>query len=157
MKWNNFDIIKSRAIFITMWGNFFYKAEQILQSRAITSKQCRTEEKSENRGRDLDFGNLLLDSSLICLATENLLVGIPENLKFCQNQKKEEITPQLVSLRNNDIKMFLVLFFLNSQNISRKLTITEGDYVTFWVLLYLNRSRQWLFVLNTPGIQKYFY
>ena len=43
----------------------------------------------------MDFGNLLFDSPLICLATDNLLIGISEKLKFCQSQKKEQIIPPL--------------------------------------------------------------
>ena len=69
---------KSGATFITKWANNY----KVVQG---TNQMKETGE--------IDFGNLLLHSPLICLATDTLPVRILEKLKFCYNQKKEEITP----------------------------------------------------------------
>ena len=70
---------KSGATFITKWANNY----KVVQG---TNQMKETGE--------IDFGNLLLHSPLICLATDTLPLRILEKLKFCYNQKKEEITPQ---------------------------------------------------------------
>ena len=42
---------------------------------------------------EIGFGNLFLRLPLICLAIDTLSLGILEKLKFCYNQKKQEIAP----------------------------------------------------------------
>ena len=77
------QVLKRRTIFITKWVNVItnwdnsYKVVQYRRQMKETGK--------------IDFYNLFLHSTLICLASV-ALIGIIETLKFCYNQKKEAIT-----------------------------------------------------------------
>ena len=76
------QVLQSRANFHYK-VNFYYKVRQVLHSWAIITKQCHTESKWEKWERAKAFGKLLLDSTLIFLVKDNLLLGIPEKFKFC--------------------------------------------------------------------------
>ena len=54
--------------------NFYWKVGQLLQS---------TKRKQEKRGKTINFGNLVPYSPLICLATDNLPLGISKKLNHC--------------------------------------------------------------------------
>ena len=69
----------------------YFKAEQTVlkkgaflgQGGTFIIKWGSTEYKCERRGRPTDFGNQLPDFTIICLAKDNLLLGIPEKLNNC--------------------------------------------------------------------------
>ena len=123
------------ATFITNWDNN-YKV-----------MQCRRQIKETGK---IDFGNLLLHSTLICQVTDLYPYrNYWEVDKFCYNQKKEEIRPSpdlsvwLVSLRNIYLEVFLVLKIIKIlQNLYPLRRLIS---ITLQVQLYLNHSRQWIF------------
>ena len=67
IKQDSFFELQSEAIFTRKWG-YKYK---VLQYR-----------RQMKETKEIDFGNLLLYSSLICLATDSLPLGILEKLKL---------------------------------------------------------------------------
>ena len=67
IKQDNFFELESEAIFTRKWGNK-YKVVQYRRQMKET--------------KEIDFDNLLLYSSLICLATDSLPLGILEKLKL---------------------------------------------------------------------------
>ena len=123
------------ATFITNWDNN-YKV-----------MQCRRQIKETGK---IDFGNLLLHSTLICQVTDLYPYrNYWEVDKFCYNQKKEEIRPSpdlsvwLVSLRNIYLEVFLVLKIIKIlQNLYLLRRLIS---ITLQVQLYLNHSLQWIF------------
>ena len=67
IKQDSFFELQSGTIFTTKWGNN-YKVVQYRRQMKET--------------KEIDFGNLLLHSPLICLATDTLPLGILEKLKL---------------------------------------------------------------------------
>ena len=67
IKQDSFFELQRGAIFTTKWGNN-YKVVQYRRQMKET--------------KEIDFGNLLLHSPLICLATDTLPLGILEKLKL---------------------------------------------------------------------------
>ena len=67
IKQDSFFELQSGAIFATKWGNNY----KVMQYR-----------KQIKETKEIDFGNLLLHSPLICLATDTLPLGILEKLKL---------------------------------------------------------------------------
>ena len=81
---------------------------------------------------EIDFGNILLYWTLICLATHTLpLYEFFKSWKsvMIKRKKKSHVSAWLVNLRNNYLELFLVLktIFLDSFKILRKLSITKSD------------------------------
>ena len=67
IKQDSFFELQSGAIFTTKWGNNY----KVVQYR-----------RQIKETKEIDFGNLLLHSPLICLATDTLPLGILEKLKL---------------------------------------------------------------------------
>ena len=123
------------ATFITNWDNN-YKV-----------MQCRRQMKETG---EIDFGNVLLYSTLICQVTD----FYPDRNywevdKFCYNQKKRNhtfttnLSVWLVSLRNIYLEVFLVLKIIKIlQNLYLLRRLIS---ITLQVQLYLNHSPQWIF------------
>ena len=87
IKWDSFDILLSRVI--TKQGKWYYKVGKLLLKSGVDItkwgnyyKVVRYKKQMTETGEGIDFGNLLLDSALICLATENFPLKIPGKLKF---------------------------------------------------------------------------
>ena len=57
--------------------NFYWKVGQLLQS---------TKRKQEKRGKTINFGNLVPYSPLICLAADNLPLGISKEIPHHHNR-----------------------------------------------------------------------
>ena len=123
------------ATFITNWNNN-YKVMQWRRQMKETG--------------EIDFGNVLLYSTLICQVTD----FYPDRNywevdKFCYNQKKRNYTfttnlsVWLVSLRNIYLEVFLVLKIIKIlQNLYLLRRLIS---ITLQVQLYLNHSLQWIF------------
>ena len=67
IKQDSFFELQSGTIFTTKWGNNY----KVVQYR-----------RQIKETKEIDFGNLLLHSPLICLATDTLPLGILEKLKL---------------------------------------------------------------------------
>ena len=67
IKQDSFFELQSGTIFTTKWGNNY----KVVQYR-----------RQIKETREIDFGNLLLHSPLICLTTDTLPLGILEKLKL---------------------------------------------------------------------------
>ena len=123
------------ATFITNW-NSNYKVMQWRRQMKETG--------------EIDFGNVLLYSTLICQVTD----FYPDRNywevdKFCYNQKKRNhtfttnLSVWLVSLRNIYLQVFLVLKIIKIlQNLYPLWRLIS---ITLQVQLYLNHSPQWIF------------
>ena len=124
--------------FITNWDNN-YKV-----------MQCRQQMKEKG---EIDFGNLLLYSTLICQVTDLYPDrNYWEVDKFCYNQKKRnhtittDLSVWLVSLRNIYLEVLLVLKIIVLKFLQNLYPIRRLISITVEVQLYLNHSPQWIFL-----------
>ena len=152
-------VIQNRAILITKWSNFITRGDN---NHKVVQYRRQMKETGE-----IDFGNLLLHSTLTCLATDTLpLYEFLEVEILLKSKERRNHTPNtdvsawLVSLRNNYLELFVVFKTIFSET----LTKSNGNYplrrviiVMLQVQLYLNHSPLWIFFFHYSSYLEIFF